>query len=58
MEKFAKVYEKHIDTTLLQAQCQTAKVSLELEQKDENEDDTSILPALAKLSTLPIFGGD
>ncbi|KAJ8417532.1 hypothetical protein AAFF_G00223750 [Aldrovandia affinis] len=37
--EFANLYESHIDTTLLQAQCHSAKAFLTMEKEDEQDDD-------------------
>lgn len=55
--EFANLYESHIDTTLLQAQCHSAKAFLTMEKEDEEDDDddgNGILASLSKLNTLPV----
>ncbi|KAJ8398103.1 hypothetical protein AAFF_G00431800 [Aldrovandia affinis] len=54
--EFANLYESHIDTTLLQAQCHSAKAFLTMEKEDEQDDDdgNGILASLSKLNTLPV----
>ncbi|KAJ8367705.1 hypothetical protein AAFF_G00311220 [Aldrovandia affinis] len=56
--EFANLYESHIDTTLLQAQCHSAKAFLTMEKEDEQDDDdddgNGILVSLSKLNTLPV----
>ncbi|KAJ8391403.1 hypothetical protein AAFF_G00090330 [Aldrovandia affinis] len=58
-EEFANLYESHIDTTLLQAQCHSAKAFLTMGKEDEQDDDddddgNGILASLSKLNTLPV----
>ncbi|KAJ8398970.1 hypothetical protein AAFF_G00416370 [Aldrovandia affinis] len=55
--EFANLYESHIDTTLLQAQCHSAKAFLTMEKEDEQDDDddgNGTLASLSKLNTLPV----
>ncbi|KAJ8398101.1 hypothetical protein AAFF_G00431780 [Aldrovandia affinis] len=54
--EFTNLYESHIDTTLLQAQCHSVKVFLTMEKEDErnddDDDDNGILASLSKFNTL------
>ena len=54
MEQFAQLYDELIDTTLLSSQCHTAKAFLELEMKEDVEEEKNIMLALTRLKTMSV----